>query len=74
MSKSEFPQWSIGTVSNSENTYEVHWLAEDTARLDIDGEEIIEFSSLHIGGFVSIDDVIDEAVEVAWDLEDEWYD
>lgn len=71
---SNFPQWNIGVVNGIDFTYEVHWLDWDTARITIDGDEIVTFASSQGSGFFDIEDVLGQAVDVVYDIEDEEWD
>ena len=70
----EFPLWSIGTVNGIEAEYDVHWLEWDRAQLSIDGEEIVTFSSASSTGFQSKAQVLQEASDVVFEIEDEEWD
>lgn len=71
---SEFPAWNIGTVNGIEVEYDVHWLDWDTARLSVDGEEVVTFSSAQSSGFATVEGVLEEAAEVVFQIEEEEWD
>lgn len=70
MSGTPFPLWNIGVANGIEVEYDVHWLDWDRAQLSVDGEEIVTFSSASAMGFTSEEGVLEEAADVALQLED----
>ena len=72
MTDHSYPQHEIGTVRGIEHEYQVHWLDLDLASLTLDGDEQITFCSANAGGFVSTEDVVDQAEDIVadWDAED----
>lgn len=69
----EYPRFAVGVVRGIESTYQVDWMGPDDAQLvDESGDLVTEFCSVREGGFISTDDLLDQAADIVvdWDAED----
>lgn len=54
----------VGVVHGIEETFRVFWVGPDEAHLTTDGGKPLAFASVRSGGFISADDVHDQARDV----------
>lgn len=66
----EFPIYDVGNIYTIENDYDVHWIEQDLAEVTVAGELIVSFASASNGGFESDDDVLEQAADVVFEMED----
>lgn len=66
-----FPRYAVGIVHGIDETYQVDWINPDLAYLTVAGDIAAEFCSRTEGGFISTNDLMDQAGDVIadWDSE-----
>lgn len=65
----EFPKYNIGVVNTVDETYDVHWLGDDLAEVTLNGDRVVDFASAFSVGFVSVEDVLEQAADIMFEME-----